>query len=62
MPRYNVVTVRALYNAVIVDAADEDEASGMGGTIIDEAETDTWAERVHEVYEVDESVSEAILP
>jgi hypothetical protein len=62
VPRYNVVTVRALYNAVLIDALSEEAAGEMIGTIVDEAETDTWAERLHDVREVDESDEEAILP
>lgn len=62
MPRFQVVTVRALYNSILIDAEDENAARHCVGEIIDESETDTWAERMHSIEQVADDCEEAELP
>ena len=52
MPRYVVIEKRALHNAVLIEAENEQDARGYKGDIIDESETDTWGDELLSVEEV----------
>lgn len=62
MPRYQIVTVRALYNAVLIEAENEEAARNYDGDIIDESETDTWADHEHSFEQVADDCEEVELP
>jgi hypothetical protein len=57
-PRYLVIEKRSLRNAIIIEAEDEQAAKDCKGEILDENETDTWADELLSIEEVDDDVDE----
>lgn len=57
MPRYQVVEHRMHKSGYLIDAASEDDARGLNGDVIDEANTDDWGYEVLSVEEVDQDTN-----
>ncbi len=53
MPRYLVTERRAYKSAMLIDAEDEEAAEKGDGDIIDTSDTDSWADELLSVEEVD---------
>lgn len=64
MKRYLVTTKRALYNAIVVEAESEQDARDLtgGARIIDENETDSWADEFVSIVQVADDCDMAELP
>jgi hypothetical protein len=56
MPRYRVVEKRSIYNGILIDAESEEAAKQGEGLIVAEDETDSWADKLVSVEQVDDEL------
>lgn len=62
MPRFLVIEKRSLKSAVVIEADTWDDARQGRGEIIDESETDAWAENFISCVQVDDDCDVAEVP